>query len=383
MHSTSIDGSSDETMRLLAEAASGFVKQDGKRIRALRASNVAYDPSTWRAIADQGWLSIVVDEADGGLGLGLAAAVVIAQRLGYCAWPEPFVGGGLMAPRLLASCANAALKSQHLAPLMAGDKVAAIAWQNEAGSLDPAQSGVVADGSDGAVTLSGAARLVPVANPDAFIVLAVGGPAPSLYWLDRNTPGLTVSSEPTPDGGSLARVRLEGVRVTGAELLLAGDAAMQAIAETIDLGLVATAAELVGLMERQIELTLEYLKTRKQFGQAIGSFQALQHRAVDIWMQKELARHAVNAAARTFDHSGVSASDRARAASGAKYRASDAAMLVAKQAIQLHGAIGYTDEYDLGLFVNRSLHLSSWLGNAADHKKRVAAYGTSKGSRAA
>ena len=123
-------------------------------------------------------------------------------------------------------------------------------------------------------------------------------------------------------------------------------------------------------MERCLDMTLEYLRTRKQFGRAIGSFQALQHRAVDLWVQKELARAAVASAARTLDDASASPLARSAAASGAKARATHAALLMSTQAVQLHGAIGFTDEYDLGLYLNRALVLSAWLGNAAEHRRR-------------
>jgi 3-oxochol-4-en-24-oyl-CoA dehydrogenase len=138
----------------------------------------------------------------------------------------------------------------------------------------------------------------------------------------------------------------------------------------IDAALVGTSAELVGIMDRVLELTLDYLRTRKQFGRAIGSFQALQHRAVDVWIQKELSRAAVASAVRALDDPAAAARAQSAAASGAKARAAGAALALCKEALQMHGAIGYTDEYDLGLYFNRALTLSAWLGNAADRRRR-------------
>ena len=128
------------------------------------------------------------------------------------------------------------------------------------------------------------------------------------------------------------------------------------------------------LMQRCLEMTLDYLKTRQQFGVAIGSFQALQHRAVDLFIQQQLARHATAAAIRTAT-SGVSGTALSLAASSAKSRAAHAALMIGTQAIQLHGAIGFTDEYDLGLYVNRIVRLAASLGNAAWHRKRYADLG--------
>lgn len=379
LESATSDSATGETLRLLTEAAAGAIKPDPKRVQSLRDTVPGFERALWKSMGEQGWLSILVNEADGGLGLGLEAACVIARRLGYAAYPEPFTAAGVMTPRLLTLSPNVALKERLLPDVMTGDLIATVAWQNEAGSISTSATQVMASESGSDTVLNGASRLVPVAAADAFIVAAKGVNGLSLHWVARDAKGLSVTSEATPDGGAFAYLRLDGVRSGAAETLATGIAASTMLAEAVDLALIAASAEMVGLMERELELTLDYLKTRKQFGQAIGSFQALQHRSVDVWMQKELARHATDAAARTADRPGTSAHQRAIAASGAKFRASDAAMLVSKQAIQLHGAIGYTDEYELGLSVNRALFLSSWLGNAADHKKRFAELNTSRG----
>ncbi len=132
------------------------------------------------------------------------------------------------------------------------------------------------------------------------------------------------------------------------------------------------AAELVGVMTQALETTLDYVKQREQFGQPIGKFQALQHRLVDLWIQTELARSSVIRGVQTFEAT-TDAAVRTEAAGAAKARASDAAMLVTRQGIQLHGGIGYTDACDIGLFLKRALNLSSWLGNGSAQRRRLAA----------
>ena len=138
----------------------------------------------------------------------------------------------------------------------------------------------------------------------------------------------------------------------------------------LDAALVVGAAELLGIMDSVLEMTLTHLRTRKQFGVAIGSFQVLQHRAVDMWIQREITEAVVESAAGVLD--GNSASDDLRSAtvSGAKARASQAALLLCNQSLQLHGAIGFADEYELGLYINRALTLAAFLGNAAQHRNR-------------
>jgi alkylation response protein AidB-like acyl-CoA dehydrogenase len=126
-------------------------------------------------------------------------------------------------------------------------------------------------------------------------------------------------------------------------------------------------------MDSALDLTLDYLRTRVQFGKAIGSFQALQHRAVDLYMQKELSRAALAAATATLEDGACTPQRRAAAVSGVKARTSQAALAICNEGLQMHGAIGFTDEYDLGLYLNRALVLSAWLGNASMHRRRFAA----------
>ena len=126
-----------------------------------------------------------------------------------------------------------------------------------------------------------------------------------------------------------------------------------------------------GLSQRALDMTLDYLRQRKQFGKAIGSFQALQHRAVDLYVTTQMMRAAIDRAARAFED--ADAREKALIASACKARFSDGALAIAKEAIQMHGAIGYTDEHDIGLFVRRAIKLAAWLGNGAQHRKRYAA----------
>jgi alkylation response protein AidB-like acyl-CoA dehydrogenase len=364
-----------DTLRMLAEAADGLLQPDGARIRALRGKPPGFDRALWEQMAEQGWLSIMAGEADGGLGLGIAAAAVVAERLGHAAAPEPFVAAGVMAPWLVAQSKDAAQRQRLLPGLISGAAIATVACQGRTGNLAAAECGVTAKPSGGGgIVLSGEARFVPVAEADAFIVAARGLDGLGLYWLEQSRAGLSRTPEPAPDGTASATLRLADVALPAADRLALGKDGEALLTQAIDLALVAASAELVGNMERQIALTLDYLRTRKQFGQAIGSFQALQHRAVDLWMHKELARHATDAAVRILADPAATAKARTAAASSAKYRACESALLVAKQAIQLHGAIGFTDEYDLGLYTNRAVPLVAWLGNAALHRQRYAAH---------
>lgn len=363
-----------ETARLLRDAATGFAKFDGTRVRGLRANSGAtpgqIDRAKWKDIAEQGWLGILVPEAGGGLGLGIDAACVIAERLGAGCMPEPFVAAGVIAPFLLGRSSNAALRAATLPKILSGDTIATLAWQGETGRLSIDDVHVTASESNKEALLNGSARFVPAPGADAFLVATRRPDGLALYWVERATPGLSVTLEPLADGGASGWLRFTKVRVPAASIVAGPVHAGASITEAVDLALIAQSAELVGCMERALEMTLDYLRTRKQFGQAIGSFQVLQHRAVDVWMALELARHAVTTAVRVASAPGVTEQARGAAASSAKNRAAESALLVVKQTIQLHGALGTTDEYDLGLYVNRMIATLPWLGNAAEHRAR-------------
>lgn len=362
----------NETLALLRDSAAGFARFDGRRIRGCRGRSPGYDREVWRQMGGLGWFSLAVPEADGGLGLGIEAAAALAEQLGIACFPEPYVAAGFLVPVLLAQATNQRLKRDLLPGVLTGDLVVSLAWQSESGGLEPEMTGVTAACRSGSVTLSGQSRFILPAAADAYLVLARSGSDFLLVCVraEEARPGLL--EETGPDGVPNGWLRFNGLSIPEAEVLLIGPGVANIVRSAIDLAIIAQSAELCGLMQRSFDLTLEYLRTRKQFGAAIGSFQALQHRAVDLYIQQELARHATNAAVR-MAAGGALGNSLALAASSAKARAAHAGLLIGTQAIQLHGAIGFTDEYDLGLYVNRIVRLTASLGNAADHRRRFGA----------
>ena len=359
-----------DTLRLLQDAATSFAGFDAMRVRSWRNNDPCFDRSQWQEMAEQGWFGILADEASGGMELALDAATVVARALGQAVAPEPFVAAGIVAPKLLTGCTSGACRNSALQDVINGTKVATLAWQSPSGSFELADIAVTATNSGEATTLSGEARFAAIAAADAFIIAAKQADGVSLWWLPANIEGLTVQAENQADGSRTAWLRLANVAVGPDNALAGADQGARLLAEALDIGIVANCAELLGLMDRALDITLEYLKVRKQFGQAIGSFQVLQHRAVDLWMQKEVAGHATEAAITAVGSSGIGPAARAIAASSAKARVGEVALKMANETVQLHGAIGFTDEYDLGLYVNRILARVPYLGNAADHRKR-------------
>ena len=336
-----------ENIRLLRDSAASVVTAgDLKRVRALRFNDPGFDRGIWRQMCDMGWAALRVPEAQGGSGLGVQEYCALAEELGAGLVPEPLVG---------AATAASCLRGEVLAEAMSGARVILPAWQERAGSLDPAGDTVIAAGR-----VSGRKVFIPMAaGADAFLVSGRSG----LAFVAADAPGVALAIDRTQDGGNFGTLTLDAAPCTPVQ----GD-----LAPALEEAALATAAYLLGAMDRAFEITLAYMKTRQQFGRAIGSFQALQHRAADLKIQVALTRASVEAAAVTLDTSQHPALRQA-AVSRAKARASDAAMLVTKQCIQLHGGIGYTDEYDVGLFLRKAMVLSNLHGSAATHRARYAA----------
>jgi alkylation response protein AidB-like acyl-CoA dehydrogenase len=284
----------------------------------------------------------VPDDA-GGSGLGLQEFCTLTEELGASLVPEPLIPAAMAAQLLPAS---------HLDAVLAGQRIVLPAWQEKPHSIELTGVTTLRDGR-----LSGRKLFVPMAaGADAFLVTVPGG----LALVVRDAPGLHLETQPTQDGGNNGTLTFDN---TPAESI-PGDAA-----PALEQSIIATAAYLLGLMDRAFGMTLEYLKTREQFGRKIGSFQALQHRSADMQIQLALTRATVNAAAAAMDRTNDPRLRQA-AASRAKARASEAASVITRGCIQLHGGIGYTDQYDIGLFLRKMMVLAPLFGSAALHRAR-------------
>ena len=363
----------DDIRRMLRDSAADFATLDAARVRRLRGTDPGFERSVWREMADMGWLGVLVPEEHGGLGLDLRAALIIAEQLGRALYPEPYGASAVMATLALVHGDSAGLKQRLLPRLAAGEIIASLAWQDERGGLDLDQCAVGVRTHDGKPVLDGTSRFVPAPGADAFVVAARSAQGLELYWIARDAAGLNCETELLADGCASARLTFHAVAAAADARVASATTARASLQLAIDHATLTASAELLGLMDCALDMTLAYMRTRVQFGKPLGSFQALQHRAVDLYIQKELSRAALNAAAATMGARDCTPAKRAAAVSGAKARASQAALAICAEALQMHGAIGYTDEYDLGLYLNRALVLSAWLGNASAHRSRYAA----------
>ncbi len=336
----SVMDAATDNVRLIRESTAGIAPRTGdlRRVRAVRFTASGFDRAVWADICAMGWPGLLVAEEHGGAGLGLPEYVALAEALGAALTPEPLVG---------VVTAAAVLRGAPLADVIEGRKIILPAWQERANSLDPCGATTVSGGR-----ANGRKMFIPAAaGADAFLVSGRDG----LALVDAGASGVALVCERTQDGGHFGTLTLADAPCTP----VAGE-----LGPALEEATLATAAMLLGVADRAFAITLDYLKTRQQFGRAIGSFQVLQHRAADLKIQVALIRASVEAAAANPTPSAISQ---------AKARAAEGASLVARQAIQLHGGIGYTDEADIGLFLRRVMVLANLHGSASVHRARYAA----------
>ena len=375
---------SGEHRALLAESVADFTARgtDIARVRRLRGTGTEHDRAVWKSMAELGWLGILVPERYGGLGLGLSEMAIVARQLARALTPEPLTGAAVLAAGALVESDNETLKREQLPLLAGGEMLPALAWQEDAGALDPAVIRTRATPFEGGYKLNGVKRYIAgAAQADAFLVTAQAADGMVLLWVPRGTAGARLGLDPLADGRSFGTLELNAALAPKAHVAASGAAAAAALASALDHATVIAGAELLGVMDRALEMSLDYLRTRVQFGKPIGAFQALQHRAVDLHIHKELAAAVLEEALAVLD-SNPDAATRAALASRVKARCSDAALKITREAIQLHGAIGFTDEYDAGLYLKRALTLAAWLGHATWHRRRYARLTLAAGSRA-
>jgi alkylation response protein AidB-like acyl-CoA dehydrogenase len=364
-----------QELDMLRASAMDLVRRtlDTKKLRERRGTLPGYEAGTLRHMAELGWLGILVPEACGGLGLGFAEMSVVMQELGKGLMADPMLPAAF-AGRVVQHGGNDALKDALLPQLVEGTLLPCVAWQEGVGGIDPktATTRAEADGDD--MLLTGSKRFVAgAAGAGGFIVSAAsGGSGHGLYWVAADAPGLTVRHEWRADETPSGILELQAVRVTPQNVVSDASAdGLAALERAFDEAVVLAAAEMLGVMEAALQLALGYMRTRVQFGKPIGSFQALQHKAADLYVQQELLRAVLQDAVRELD-AGGDLREASRLASRCKARASDAGLRVTREVIQLHGAIGFTDEYDAGLYLKRALVLSAYLGNASAHRRRFA-----------
>ncbi|SIT47651.1 Acyl-CoA dehydrogenase domain-containing protein [Paraburkholderia piptadeniae] len=363
-----------EDRRMLADTLNRFVSEQygfAKRDELARSES-GFSRELWVRFAELGVVGALFDEADGGFGGDGFDIAVVFESLGRGLVVEPFLGA-LAVGHALAHAGNDAHKPL-IASLIEGRAVAALAHDEPGSHYELARVSTCADRGSNGWVLAGVKTVVQQgAEADFYLVSArTSGTAEaeegiSLFVVPREMPGLEVRGYRNIDGGRAAEVHLNEVCVPDTALLGERDAGYTTLEHSIGAGVLALCAEALGAMEVAKEHTLEYLRTRKQFGVAIGSFQALQHRMADLLLEIEQARSSVINAAAAFGGSRV---ERERALSAAKYTIGRVGAQVAEESIQLHGGIGMTWELPLAHYAKRLVMIDHQLGDEDHHLER-------------
>ncbi len=347
-----------EEQRLLKEAARDFIKNEAPvaRLRKQRdAKQNGRDPELWREMAQMGWAGVLAPEEHGGAALGYVGMGVVLEETGRSLAASPLLSTAMIGVSALVLAGTNAQKAEWLAKMATGEVIAAFAVDERAHHA-PAQSKLKVSGDK----LSGEKKYVADGHIAHLFIVAAGD---GLYLVKADAAGLIRRELVTVDSRGAADLKFETV---SAEKMDGGARAVEAILDRARIGL---AAEMLGQAQAAFEITSEYLKTRRQFGQVIGGFQALQHRAAKMFTELELTRSCVYAALDALDRN---AENIAEYASLAKARAGETLHLVSNEMVQLHGGIGMTDEHDAGLYLKRARVAEALYGGAAFHRDRYA-----------
>ncbi len=351
----------EQELRLLRESVNTLLARAGgtDRARKARGSRDGVNRAIWSELAEAGVLCAMVNEDAGGLGLGLTAGGVMAEEFGRTLAPEPFGPVTGLASGLIERLAP---ESSLLETIITGECLPAIAWQErDARGISDTIATTVTDG-----ILNGTKSWVVCAEgSDILLVIAESSAGQTLCQVNTDANGVTLEAARQSDGGYTYEITFDKV---AAEIIAQGPQVAIALAEAIADATALAASEMLGLAAESLRMTLEFLATREQFGKPIGVFQVLQHRAVDMYTAYQIAETGIHEALALMDESS-DVRQRSIQASRAKARAGELVQLITRDSIQMHGAVGYTDEFDIGLYLNRALVLAAWLGDAKYHRQ--------------
>lgn len=366
-----------EEQQILVDSVAKFVANDSpvERFRKLRDTERGWDPSVWARMGEFGWLGVAYPEEQGGFGGRFVDLALILEQLGRGLVPEPIVPSVVLAGGLLSRLGSDAQRERFLAPMIEGRTSLALAYAERQSRFTPHDCRTRAERRGAGWVLSGEKTWVLNGHAaDQLVVVArtAGDPLDreglSLFVVDGDAPGLERIRVPGMDGQRSALVRLRGVEVGAERLLGEAGAARPHLEWALDRAAAAACAEGQGEIQELFDRTVAYLKQRAQFGVPIGSFQALQHRAADMYAETELCRSTMILAAIAADY--ADADERQAEISAAKLQLSRGGWFVQENAIQLFGGIGVTDEQDEGLFFKRLRVLQGLFGDADWHVAR-------------
>ena len=369
----------NEEQQMLKESAQGFLAEFAP-IAELRKqrdadSQTGYADNLWGQMTDMGWAAILVPEAYGGLEFGHVGMGQIVEQTGRTLTASPLFATAILGVTAINAAGSEAQKTELLGAIAGGEITTALAVDEKIHHA-PTQISMTAVKQGAGYVLNGAKRFVADGSTaDKLIVAArTSGEAGdiqgiSLFVVDRTAAGVEVERVEMTDTRNYANINFSNVEVAEAALLGEEGRGFKALSATLDAGNIYLSAELLGMAQQSFDVTLQYLKERKQFGVLIGSFQALQHRAADWWSQVELCKSVVLKSLQAMDEGDKRAPI---LASVAKAKLCEVAELSTNEAIQMHAGIGMTDEYDIGFFIKRSRPAQMMFGDNSYHTDRFA-----------
>lgn len=367
----------DSAAQFLAEASSSVA------VRRAMASGDGIDHALWwRISAELGWCATAIPERHGGLDLGTPELALLMEQMGRRLTCAPFFSTVCLAAGVLMAAAESDVTGNYLAQIAAGDLTASLPLGVDTTNWLAGPDGVVAVADGGDYILNGSFRHVPDgASVQLLLIPArrIGDASPALFAVPQAAAGLTSLAHVTLDATRrLAQVQLDNVRVPPAALIAGGEMAARALRQTTTQAMILLAAEQLGGAQQCLDMTVDYVSQRVQFGRTIASFQAVKHRCAEMMVRVEAARSAVYGAAQVMANAmakttGLPVAQLELEAACAKTFASDAFFFCAQEAIQLHGGAGFTWEYDPHLYFKRAQAGSHWLGHPDQLREQVAA----------
>jgi alkylation response protein AidB-like acyl-CoA dehydrogenase len=369
----------NEEQSLLRDSARGFLAKNAPvaHLRKLRDSHdeTGFSRDLWKQFAEMGFAGILVPEEFGGSSLGHVEAGVVMEELGRTLAPTPFLSTALLCATALARAGSDAQRREYLAKIAAGEKIGAFAV-DENSKHNPRKIALSAKRSGNGFSLNGDKGFVVDGHVADFLIVAArtsGEPGETkgltLFIVDPKTKGVERERTVMVDSHNAARIKFDNVQVDADAVLGEVDGGWKIIEGVLNVGRAAVASELSGAGEEAFQRTVEYLKQRKQFGKTIGEFQGLQHRAANLYGEIEITKAAVLKALQTldenFDHAGMIVSI-------AKARAGASATLAVQEAVQMHGGMGMTDEFDIGFFMKRVRVGQELFGDSNFHADQLA-----------
>ena len=368
-----------EEQEMLRDSARGFLDEKApvSALRKLRDTNdeTGFSRDLWKEMAEMGWAGILIDEEYGGADFGFVGAGVIAEEMGRTLTASPFLSTSVLAATALKKAAGDAHKQEYLPKIATGETLFALAV-DETRKHGPAKTAMQAEKAGNAFKLSGDKTFVADGHvADKIIVAArTAGEAGeqdglTLFLVDAKANGVSTERTQMVDSRNAARIKFDNVEATGDDIIGDVDGGYMTLEGVLNAGRAGLAAEMSGSAQQAFQVTVDYLKERKQFGKIIGTFQALQHRAAHLYAEIELAKSAILKALQDLDaHYGMAGPT----CSLAKAKAGEVAKLASQEAVQMHGGIGMTDEYDIGFYMKRIRVAQEMFGDTAFHADRIA-----------